>query len=136
MTSKKATGTGWETAVVNYLRSQLGSSQYAYKPRQEGHTDVGDIHVDADFVLQCKNWKTWSKQDLYNFVDAANEQAIAAKRAYGAACVKRRKAPGSSGSVQDGLIIMDLDTFTKVVHDLQDGREALSRLEDISEGDY
>jgi hypothetical protein len=128
--SRKSIGTQWETDVVNFLRSTLGARGVAFKPRQEGLVDVGDIHVDADFVLQCKNWRTWSKADLHKFVDAANLQARQAGRPYGASCVKRRKAPGSTGSVKTGLVTMDLETFAQVVHDLREGREAVEELEE------
>ena len=125
--SRKARGTAWETAVVNFLRRETGGGIPVFKPRQEGQADCGDIHVDADFVLQCKDWKSWSKQDAYNFVDAADEQARVAARPWGVSVVKRRKAAGSSGSVASGLVSMSLDTFAAIVHDLAEGREALSR---------
>ena len=129
MSSRKATGTQWETAVVNYLRDKTSSK--VFKPRQEGTHDVGDIHIAEDYVLQCKNWAYWSKQDIYNFIDAADLQATHAKRAYGAAVVKRRKAGGSSGAVSSGIVAMSLDSFAGILVDLEEGREALATLEDM-----
>lgn len=126
----KARGTRWETAVVNFLRLRTGRDVPVFRPRQEGHADSGDVHVDADFVLQCKDWERWSRGDLFNFVDDAQLQAIHAGRPWGAACVKRRRGKGSTGSVETGLVVMPLDIFAEIVHDLSEGREAIAALEE------
>jgi len=131
MSANKARGTKWETAVVSFFRSTLHSTIKAYRPAQTGFQDVGDIHLAEDFVLQCKDWEKWSKADLWKFVDAANLQAIHAGKPWGVAVVKRRKAPGSPGSVETATVAMDLGTFAEIVTDLTEGREALQRLEDL-----
>lgn len=129
MSNRKAIGTVWETAVVNFLRDRTASK--VSKPYQQGPADVGDIHVSSDFVIQCKSWSTWSKADLHRFIDAADLQAYHAGRPWGVAVVKRRKATGSTGSVGSGVVAMSLDTFAEMVVDLEEGREALTTLEEM-----
>ena len=128
---RKAKGTAWETAVVNFLRRATGA--LVFRPRQEGSYDKGDVHIGEDFALQCKNWERWSKQDLYNWVDDADAQAAHAGRAWGAAVVKRKRAVGSTGTVGTGIVAMSVDTFGSIVYDLVEGREAIAKLEEISD---
>jgi len=85
----KARGTRWETAVLAYLRERLDAR--AYKPRQEGHKDVGDIHA-ADAVWQAKDWKSWEAA-MREGLDGAVLQAEHAGRPYGIAVVKRIRRP-------------------------------------------
>ncbi|MGY1436673.1 hypothetical protein [Streptomyces reniochalinae] len=65
----KAKGTGWESAVRDYLNEALGlvdefgkfldvfSSLNVRRPAQEGAADVGDVHA-VPFILECKNVKS------------------------------------------------------------------------------
>jgi hypothetical protein len=125
----KDRGTRWETEAVRFLASRLPSGVFNSKPRQAGAADVGDIHVAEDFVLQCKDWATWSKKTLYDWIDDANLQAIHAGRAYGAVVVKRRRAPGSTGRPNSAVVAMSLDTFADILVDLLEGRDALETIE-------
>lgn len=129
--NNKARGTRWETALQNYWRRVTGPTVAVYKPRQEGHADNGDLHVDEDFVVQAKDWERWSRQNLYDWVDAAQLQAVHAGRPWGVACVKRRKGKGSSGKVETGVVAMTVETFGELVNDLAEGREALKLLEEM-----
>jgi hypothetical protein len=131
MGANKDRGTRWETAIVNYLSGSLHTSIRVNRAVQSGYADVGDIHVGEDFTLQAKDWEKWSKADLWKFVDAAERQAIHAKRPWGVAVVKRRRdaTTGSTGSVGDATVAMSLSTFSEILHDLQEGKEALESLE-------
>ena len=131
MGANKDKGTRWETAIVNYLSGNLHNSISVRRAVQAGYADVGDIHLGEDFTLQAKDWDKWSKADLWKFVDAAERQAIHAKRPWGVAVVKRRRdaTTGSTGSVEAATVAMSLATFMDIVADLQEGKEALEALE-------
>ena len=135
MAANKARGTRWETAIVNFGRRQVHSSVPVTRVVQAGQADQGDIHVGSDFVLQAKDWQSWGKQDLWNFVEAAQLQAQHAGRPYGVAVVKRRKGNGSTGAVGTATVAMDLETFYSIVTDLEEGREALERLQALEDED-
>lgn len=129
----KAKGTAFETAIVKYLRGNVAQSVPVFKPRQEGFKDVGDVHVGEDIVIQAKDHATWSKQSLYDWVDAARLQAGHAKRAWPVAVVKRRKGAKSSGSIDSAVVAMSLDTFAEMVNDLASVADMRAELEDMVE---
>lgn len=114
----KAKGTGWESAIRDYLNVQLGlyvdewRSSEAVTPfrnpadpmnvrraAQEGVRDVGDIHA-APFILEAKDVAgkavpTWLRQ--------AHVEAKHAGFPYGVVVHKTRRASVGRGSVHIGL---------------------------------
>ncbi len=108
---RKAKGTRWETAVTRYLRDQ---GIYAYKPRQEGYRDVGDIHAPP-FVLQAKDWKDVVSA-LREGTDGARLQAHHAGLPFGAAVIKRARKP-----VGDAYVVLRLADLPDLIRALTQG---------------
>lgn len=105
---QKAKGTRWETAVVRYLRD---AGLYAFKPRQEGFRDVGDIHVPP-FTLQAKDYRDVVTA-LRNGIDGVQVQRLHAGLPFGAAVVKRARKP-----VEDAYLVMRLGDLPALVRAL------------------
>lgn len=105
---RKAKGTRWETTVTRYLRD---AGLLAYKPRQEGFRDVGDVHVPP-FVLQAKDWT-----DVVSALRAGTEgvrlQKIHADMPFGAAVIKRARKP-----VEDAYLVMRLGDLPDLIRAL------------------
>jgi hypothetical protein len=110
MTTRKAKGTRFESAVRDHLRS-LGIP--AYRATQEGHDDTGDLHGVDPFILQAKDWQNVTAA-LREGVDGAQRQARAAGRPFGAAVVKRARR-----STGEAYVIMTLDTWADVLTSLR-----------------
>lgn len=107
MNPAKQKGTAWESAVRDYL---VSSGLDACRVVQMGARDQGDIHV-GEWALEAKNV---AAINLGAFVDQAKKEADNAGKAYGAAVVKRRgKGPAH------GFIVIDLETFVRVVREVQ-----------------
>ena len=112
---QKARGTKWERAVLAFCREHIDPR--AYKPRQEGHKDIGDVHA-GDLVIQCKDWKSWEAA-IREGLDGARVQAVHAAASspphvrYGVAVVKRARRP-----VGDAYVVMALDDFAELVYAL------------------
>lgn len=102
---QKAKGTRWETAVTRFLRD---AGLYAYKPRQEGFRDVGDIHVPP-FALQAKDWKDVVGA-LREGTDGARVQRGHAGLPFGAAVIKRARRP-----IEDAYVVVRLGDFPDLV---------------------
>lgn len=107
---RKAKGTRWETAVTRALNAFWGGRHglKAYKPRQEGFRDVGDIHA-SPFVIQAKDWKDVVGA-LREGLDGAEKQKRNAGEPYGVATIKRARRP-----VGDAYAVMTLETFARLV---------------------
>ncbi|WP_394620973.1 hypothetical protein JNUCC0626_18320 [Lentzea sp. JNUCC 0626] len=112
----KAKGDRWENALLEYLREVFGRA--AIRPRQEGHIDVGDLHI-SPFVIQAKDE---AKHTFSSYVDDAEKQAAAAGEPYGVAAVKRRQL-----GVTRGYIVGSVGTFRLVVARLRRAEELLLR---------
>jgi hypothetical protein len=109
--ANKAKGTRFESAVRDFINS-VGVNR-ATRVAQAGE-DVGDVHVNGMFALQCKdvtasNYSKW-------IVDA-KEQARAAKVPFSAVVHKRRQR-----KVGEAYVVMDLDTFTDIAARLEIAR--------------
>lgn len=107
---RKAKGTRWETAVVRWLRDQ---GLYAYKPRQEGFADVGDIHAPP-VVLQAKDWKDVVSA-LREGTDGVRLQRLRAGLPFGFAVVKRARRP-----VEDAYLVGRLGDLPDLIRALTD----------------
>lgn len=117
---QKAKGTRWETAVVTFLRDH---GLYAFKPRQEGFRDVGDIHVAGLFTLQAKDWKDLAGA-LREGTDGARVQRAHSGLPYAAAVIKRSRRP-----VEDAYVVLRLGDLPDLVRALS-GDQADSPLTD------
>ena len=104
MSAAKRKGTAHETAIVNYLTSQ---GIDARRVVQTGRYDQGDIHVEADWVLEAKNCKEISPAE---FVKQAIREAQNAGRQFGVAVVKKRGA-----NIKDSYVMTDLETFARIL---------------------
>ncbi|MDT8915786.1 hypothetical protein [Amycolatopsis sp. PS_44_ISF1] len=111
-----AKGARWERSVLDFLREVFGRA--AIRPRQEGHIDVGDIHL-SPFALQLKDE---ASHNFSGYLNDADKQATAAGEPYGAAVVKRRRY-----GVDRGYAVMTLATFRLVVARLRRAEQQLLR---------
>jgi hypothetical protein len=127
----KARGTRWESATAQYLRTESAGAVQAHRPAQVGRQDVGDVHVDADWILQCKDHQKWSKASLLGWLEAAGRQALAAGRPWAAVVVKRRRGEGCSGAVGEGLVLMRLETFAELLSENADLKMEIDRLREL-----
>lgn len=107
---QKAKGTRWETAVTNFLKD---AGLFAYKPRQEGFRDVGDIHVPP-FVLQAKDWRDVVSA-LREGTDGVQLQRLHAGLPFGAAVIKRARKP-----VEDAYVVMRLGDLPALIGAISD----------------
>jgi hypothetical protein len=114
--ANKAKGDRWERPVLKFLQEVFGRA--ALRPRQEGHVDVGDVHI-SPFALQLKDE---AKHNFSSYVNDADKQALAAGEPFGAAVVKRRRYP-----VGAGYVVMTLTTFRDVLVRLRRAEELLAR---------
>lgn len=102
----KAKGTRAETEVTNYLRE---AGLRAFKPRQEGHKDVGDIHV-GPFTLQVKNYPRDLLGAIRDAVKGYQVQRVNAGLPFGAGVVKRPRMP-----ISEAYVVIRLEDFPEVV---------------------
>lgn len=109
----KAKGTAWETAVVRYL-TERGIP--ARRNPQHGAKDIGDIGGVPGFALEAKAEKSYS---FAAYVAQARVEARNAGEPFGAAVVKRHRAP-----VEDGYVVMDLETFADLLPYIEAGLAA------------
>ncbi len=107
MNSNKAKGTRWESAVRDYLNS---TGQSAHRIAQAGD-DVGDIHLNGTWSLQCKDV---ANQRYAEWVPEAERQADRAGLKYSAVVHKRRNL-----SAGEALVVMTLDQFTDLTNQLR-----------------
>lgn len=106
----KEKGTRWETAITRFLQD---AGLFAYKPRQEGHRDIGDIHVGGAFVIQAKAYKDILAA-LRDGVEGAAVQKLHARMPFGVAVVKRPRKP-----IADAYVVLRLADFPDLVRAVQ-----------------
>ena len=70
MNANKSKGTRWESAVRDYFNS---SGQSAHRIAQAG-ADVGDIHLNGTWALQCKD----VAQRYKDWIEDVDDQRLAA----------------------------------------------------------
>ena len=88
-TKPKAKGTAWETAVVRYMRAQLGDERIERRALH-GSKDMGDIHGlyahGFEGIVECKAVRAagakalaeWQRQTLYERGNADADFALLA----------------------------------------------------------
>ncbi|WP_051742965.1 hypothetical protein [Kitasatospora sp. MBT66] len=126
----KAKGTGWESAVADYLNEQLGQYRELWKEGeravrwkdptdrdnvrrnvQEGVADIGDLGV-RPFAGECKAEKSY---DLAAYVRQAEAEATNAGQPFGVAYVKRPRA-----KTEDGYAVTSIRTHAAIVRALRE----------------
>lgn len=112
-----ARGARWEKAIVDFLRAIFGR-QSVVKPRQEGHIDVGDVHL-SPFIIQAKDE---AQHNFSGYINDAEKQADAAGEDFGVAVVKRRKYGTSKA-----YVIHSLASFARLVARLRRAEALLLR---------
>ena len=105
---QKAKGTRWETAVTRFL---IDAGLRAFKPRQAGRLDIGDIHV-GPIVLQAKDYRD-VVTGIREGTEGVREQRLHAGAPYGFAVVKRARKP-----VEDAYVVVRLGDFPKIARAL------------------
>jgi len=106
MSRNRATGTAWETAICEFLRSK--GWIWAERRALGGSNDRGDIAGIPGVVISAKAVREWRLDEWLREVakQKANDGA-----AYGFVWLKRRgkTSPG------DAYVVMDGDTFTALL---------------------
>jgi len=108
----KARGTAWEGAVCAFLRSAGFSEVFRMAPG--GEHDAGDVGGLPDWALECRDT---ARIDLAGDVKDAELRAVKKGCKYGAAVIKKRRAP-----VGDGYVVMSLVLFTEVLDELANAK--------------
>lgn len=107
MSRNKAKGTAWETACVTYLRSR--GFAWADRVPLSGARDRGDVTLGPGSpVLEMKNQQ---RQEWAGWLDEATAEAVNARAPFGVVWAKRR----GKGSPASGYVLMDGDTFTRLL---------------------
>ncbi|MFI6763315.1 hypothetical protein ACIBF5_29695 [Micromonospora sp. NPDC050417] len=97
MSASKRKGTGWETAVVDYLRAN--GVPYAERRTLNGAKDRGDVAGIPGVVIECKNERAIT---LAEYADETETERRNDQAAVGVAWIKRR----GKGSPGDAYVLM------------------------------
>ncbi|XTZ17066.1 hypothetical protein ACQSSU_06715 [Micromonospora echinospora] len=108
MSASKKKGTGWESAVVVFLREN--GAPHAERRTLNGAKDRGDIAGIPGLVIECKNEKTITPAA---YVDETETERANDGARVGVAWVKRRgkTSPG------DGYVLMTGATLIRLLVD-------------------
>jgi hypothetical protein len=108
MSASKRKGTGWESAVVQYLKDN--GVQYAERRTLNGAKDRGDIAGIPGVVIECKNEKSIS---LAGYANETEQERDNDGARIGVAWIKRRgkASPGA------GYVLLDGDTLIRLLSD-------------------
>lgn len=102
----KAKGTGWESAIVTYLRDR--GWPHAERRTLSGANDRGDIAGIVGVVVEAKACKS---HDLAGWLTEANREAANDGADLGVVWAKRR----GFTSPANGYVLMDGATFTELL---------------------
>lgn len=105
MSTSRAKGTAFETAVVRYLNEH--GFPYAERRALAGTNDKGDITGVPGVMFECKSVKTITLSEFMGEVDA---QKANARAQIGVAVIKRRQKP-----VSRSYVVMDLEQFVELL---------------------
>lgn len=108
MSASKRKGTGWESAVVEYLRQN--GAPCAERRALGGSLDRGDVAGIPGVVIECKNEKSIT---LASYVDEAEIERRNDNAAIGAAWIKRR----GKSSPADGYVTLTGEAFVRLLAD-------------------
>jgi len=106
MTASKRKGTGWESAVVSYLRDN--GVPHAERRALAGNKDRGDIAGIPGVAVECKSA---ARVELAAWVDEAEAERVNDRADLGVVWIKRRgkASPGA------GFVIMTGDTLLQLL---------------------
>lgn len=107
MSTSKARGTAWETAVVAHLRAN--GVPHAERRALAGANDRGDIAGIPAIVVECK---AAARLELAAWVDEAETERVNDRADVGAVWIKRRgrSSPGAGYVVLTGDALIRLLT--------------------------
>lgn len=105
----KEKGTRWEVALVSFFRGE-GFSEVA-RIRGRGARDEGDLGGFRHFVIEAKDH---ARPAWHDFVRQAKQEAKNAGKPFGVVIQKKRNA-----KVKEALVVMDLETFTSLLHHIE-----------------
>lgn len=108
MSASKRKGTGWESAVVAYLKES--GVIHAERRTLNGAKDRGDIAGIPGVVIECKNEKAIN---LASYVDEAEAERRNDGAAIAAAWIKRR----GKASPGDGYVTLTGERFVRLLAD-------------------
>jgi hypothetical protein len=108
MSASKRKGTGWETAVVDYLRAN--GVTHAERRALTGNKDRGDVAGLPGVVIECKNEKAIT---LASYADETEAERVNDNARIGVAWIKRPR----KGSPGHGYVLMDGDTLIRLLAD-------------------
>jgi predicted lipoprotein len=117
MSKSRRVGTAWESAVVTYLRER--GWPYAERRALAGSNDRGDIAGVVGVVIEAKSV---ARVELAAFLDEAHVEAANDRADMGVVWLKRR----GRTSAREGYVVMDGETFTRLLSDAGYGGGALS----------
>lgn len=104
-------GAKWEADIREHARKSTDLS--IFRLRQEGFTDVGDLHLAGLFVIQAKDDVSHNFSGWLNDVE---EQRSAAGLPFGVVVAKRRRYNAGKA-----YAVMDFDTLLRVAEALTKG---------------
>jgi len=107
VSTSRAKGTSFETAVVRYLNEH--GFPYAERRALRGTDDRGDIAGVPGVMFECKAVRTIT---LAQFMDEVKVQTKNAAARIGVAVVKRRQK-----SVGEAYVVMTLEQFVGLIGD-------------------
>ena len=110
----KAKGTRWEVAVSSFLRERGFSEAFRLAPA--GEYDAGDIGGIPKFAFECRDRQAFN---LAQNIKDANNRAKHKNCPYGVAVLKKR-----GSSTEHGYVVMDLDTFARLLTELEGNHES------------
>ncbi|GAA3018701.1 hypothetical protein [Streptomyces fulvorobeus] len=113
--ASKAKGTAWESALVDYLRTNHNPG--ARRNAQMGRLDIGDIDGYYLHATEAKAEKTITLSD---YIRQANREAVHAGQPFGCAIVKRRMK-----GTADGYVVRDVATDVRLMNRIQEMEGAL-----------
>ena len=106
MSAERRKGTGWESAIVDYLREQ--GWLYAERRALSGRFDRGDVAGVVGVVIEAKSA---AKVELAAWLDEANAEAVNDHADLGVVWFKRRRKASPAG----GFVLMDGVTFVQLL---------------------
>jgi ATP:corrinoid adenosyltransferase len=108
MSASKKKGTGWETAVVQFLKEN--GVPHAERRALNGTKDRGDIAGIPGVVIECKNERAVA---LAAYADETAAEAANDSAPIGLAWIKRR----GKASPASGYVLLDGNTLIRLLAD-------------------
>lgn len=115
MSRQRQRGTEFESAVVAYLREQLGEDGCIHRTAEAGANDVGDVYgvfrAGQPVVIECKSYR--KNEFLAGWLDEAERERGNADALAGVV-VSKRRGIGSKNMGQQ-LVSMTLADFVALI---------------------